>query len=61
MSTSLWIVVILLVIVAIGGAGAQIFASMGDRRHARDVTNERERLHTHPDDPENPTEPGSRS
>jgi len=57
MSTAMWIVIILLVVVAIGGAGAQILASLGDRRHARDVTTERDRLHTHPDDPENPGSP----
>jgi flagellar basal body-associated protein FliL len=57
MPTSLWIVIILLLVVAIGGAAVQIIASLGDRRHAREVSTEEERLHTHPDDPENPTAP----
>jgi len=45
MPTSLWIVIVLLAVVVIGGAGAQIFAAVGDKRHAEEVRSEEGRLH----------------
>ena len=45
MPTSLWIVVILLGVIAIGGAGVQIVAALGDKRHAKEVRTEDGRLH----------------
>jgi len=59
--SALWIIVIIFIVIAVGGGLVQIFFSMGDRKFSKDVTNEHDRLHTHPDDPENPSTPQGRS
>jgi flagellar basal body-associated protein FliL len=58
MSGYYWIAVIVFVVVALGAGLTQILFFHGDKKNTESVTRERERLHTHPRDPENPSSPG---
>lgn len=56
--TTLWIVVAIFVVVAVVAGGVQIVTMLGDKKFSDSVTNDDSRLHTHPQDPENPSSPG---
>lgn len=56
--TTLWIIVAIFVVFALGAAAVQILSSLGDKKFSENVTNDESRLHTHPHDPENPSSPG---
>lgn len=60
--TVLWIIVAIFVVIAIVAGGVQALAALGDKRNSERIAADKERLHTDPLDPENPSSPdGGRS
>jgi flagellar basal body-associated protein FliL len=56
--SALWIAVIIFIVIAVGAGLTQIFFQLGDKRHGDDVSNDESRLHTSPDEPDNPSSSG---
>jgi hypothetical protein len=50
-NTTLWIVVGVFILIALGAGAAQIISSLGDKKIADDVRSDESRLHTDPHDP----------
>lgn len=59
--TTVWIIVVIFVVIAIVAGGVQVLSAFGDKKVSDERANDRSRLHTHPDDPENPSTPQGRS
>jgi hypothetical protein len=52
MSSYYWIAVIVFIVIALGAGATQILSALGDRKIAKDVQSNKERLHADPHDTE---------
>lgn len=59
--TTVWIIVAIFVVIALIAGGVQVVSALGDKKIGDERAADRSRLHTHPDDPENPSTPQGRS